>query len=58
MNNNKITDLRKEIVMLNTFELKPNYSFLAKKYDLDPRTIKNTMKVMKEKKLIEISHQN
>ena len=40
MNNNKITDLRKEIVMLNTFELKPNYSFLAKKYDLDPRTIK------------------
>ena len=40
MNKNKITDLRKEIVMLNTFELKPNYSFLAKKYDLDPRTIK------------------
>ena len=26
--------------MLNTFEIKPNFAYLSRKYDLDPRTIK------------------
>ena len=33
-------ELRKEFTMLNTFEIKPNFAYLSRKYDLDPRTIK------------------
>ena len=36
----KINELRKEIIILKTYEIKPNYSYLANKYDLDSRTIK------------------
>ena len=36
----KISELRKEFLMLKTYEIKPNYSYLAKKYGYDPRTIK------------------
>lgn len=33
-------ELRKEFTMLKTFEVKPNFAYLSRKYDLDPRTIK------------------
>lgn len=37
----KISDeIRKEFTMIKTFEIKPNYKYLADKYDLDPRTVK------------------
>ena len=35
-----IDELRKEFTMLETFEMKPNFAYLSKKYNLDPRTIK------------------
>lgn len=41
MDNEKINDLKKEFVMIKTYEIKPNYAFLGRKYNLDPRTIKN-----------------
>ena len=35
-----ISELRKDFTMLENFEMKPNFSYLASKYDLDPRTVK------------------
>ena len=37
---NIISELRKEFTMLENFEMKPNFSYLGKKYGLDPRTVK------------------
>ena len=42
--------------MLNTFEIKPNFAYLSRKYDLDPRTIKNTITVMMAKQQLELNH--
>ena len=36
----KINELRKEFVMIKTFEMKPNFKYLGEKYGLDPRTVK------------------
>lgn len=33
-------DLRKEVLIIETMEMKPNFSFLARKYEMDYRTIK------------------
>lgn len=41
MNIEKIDVLRKDFVMLKTYEVKPNFAFLGRKYNLDPRTIKS-----------------
>ncbi len=41
MNKEKESDLRKEFVMLKTYEVKPNFAYLGRKYKLDPRTIKS-----------------
>lgn len=35
-----ISELRKEFTVLETFELKPNFTYLGNKYNLDPRTVK------------------
>lgn len=35
-----LDELRKEFTMIKTFELKPNFSYLGRKYNLDPRTVK------------------
>ena len=35
-----ICELRKEITIMKTMEIKPNFSALAKEYDLDYRTVK------------------
>lgn len=35
-----ICELRKEITIMKTMEIKPNFSYLAKEYNLDYRTIK------------------
>ncbi len=40
MYSDKLNDFRKEVVMLKTYEVKPNFASLAKKYHLDYRTIK------------------
>lgn len=40
MDKKKESDLRKEFVVLKTYEVKPNFAFLGKKYKLDWRTIK------------------
>lgn len=39
MNEEKILNLRKDCVMLKTYEIKPNFADLARKYHMDPRTI-------------------
>ena len=35
-----ICDLRKEITIMKTMEIKPNFSALAKEYNMDYRTVK------------------
>ena len=35
-----ISEMRKDFTMLKTFEIKPNFQYLAHKYDMDPRTVK------------------
>ena len=35
-----VSELRKEFTIMDTLEMKPNYTYLSKKYNLDPRTIK------------------
>jgi transposase len=35
-----ISELRKEFTTLQTFEVKPNFTYLGNKYNLDPRTVK------------------
>ena len=49
-------ELRKEFTMLNTFEIKPNFAYLSRKYNLDPRTIKNIIMVMMAKQQLELNH--
>lgn len=39
-----ISELRKEFTVLETFELKPNFTYLGNKYNLDPRTVKKYYK--------------
>ena len=34
------SELRKDLTMIKNFQLKPNFSYLARKYDMDPRTVK------------------
>ena len=36
------SELRKEFTMIETFELKPNFAYLGRKYELDPRTVKKS----------------
>ena len=35
-----LSELRKEFTMLETFEMKPNFTYLGNKYNLDYRTVK------------------
>lgn len=42
--------------MIKTYEIKPNYSYLAKKYDLDPRTIKKYYEGYEGKKTTRDKH--
>ena len=44
----KIKELKKELLILETLNIKPNFSELSRKYGIDRRVIKNTMKVMKK----------
>lgn len=44
--------LRKEMTVLKTEEIMPNFAELSKKYHLDYRTIKSIMKDIKENQLI------
>ena len=39
-----ISELRKEFTVLETFELKPNFTYLGNKYNLDPRRVKKYYK--------------
>ena len=39
MENAEIIKLRKDFVMLKTYELKPNFAYLSRKYGMDSRTI-------------------
>ena len=36
----KELELRKELLILSTLEIKPNYSALSRKYNIDRRTVK------------------
>lgn len=38
--NEKIQKLKKELLIIKTFKMKPNFTYLGKEYDLDPRTVK------------------
>lgn len=51
-----MSELRKEFVMIKTYEIKPNYSYLSRKYDLDPRTIKKYYEGYKGKKTTRDKH--
>lgn len=37
---NKLCELRKDVTVMENFQIKPNYSFLARKHHMDPRTVK------------------
>ena len=37
---NNIQELRRELIILSTLKIKPNYSALSRKYNVDRRTIK------------------
>ena len=51
-----ISELRKEFTVLETFELKPNFTYLGNKYNLDPRTVKNIIKDIMVNQQLELNH--
>lgn len=49
MKKENIVKLRQELLVMETLNIKPNYSELARIYECDRRTVKNIMKDIPKK---------